>query len=1020
VAGENRSPAAVKRSAFWRRTASILALATVLLLVVVYVARTFVFARLAEIYLLTRGVPSSVTISRIDWNGLDASARLGARRTPDLSIGHLQAVFSGGWIPQLRALTISHATLRLAYDGEKLSFGTLQRLVDSTAVPATHGAPGTEQAPSEHPVRITLQDAKLLAFTPAGVVSAAGSGSFTGGRIDRLSGNIGRASLRDSGFALLLSGGSFSVRSDTSGLAVYTRLSGRGLRYKRLRAGEVQTMVSLHGLALGGGSYLLSSANAVATAQFINGSGFSAARADAHVDLGSWTAIAETTSGPVEAVIELGQLKTKEAAADKIALHLQSQTLKMAGGKFSGPVEATTEIAGGRYRVKAATLLIPTLVSQAKGEVSVGDDYIGSLTASLNADLAMSPADARRLARSLPLAGDDTKVAHATAAALRSGKLQADDIYIGKSSRPLLVSLQAPVTFASRSGARTKISQSGDSLLSVDSDNRMTGGFAAVLSGGGLPRANLDVLQFDAREENDGLALDSTLSLSARANLRTLRDATIVTKGKLNSAHGRIAYVPDGCVRAGFGAYMSRGAATLSDLRAELCAPSHASLLTSTADGWTLDGTWRNFAANVDAANARAVAGSGKIRLTGSDAGLANGFVDAPNLRLSDVKLSKRFAPLIASGRLVLTDGQWRGNIGLVIAKTKRTLATIALHHDMKSASGDATIVSDMALAPDGFQPGELSPLLASLTQAKGNARFRGHLVWTADGMTSGGTLVINDADFAGPLGTVRNAATEIAFTSLTPLATAPAQQLTAAKIEWLMPFSNLVLRFQLDEEAIRLEDFDAAAAGGHVELAPMKIALDPKATIAGSLKLSNVNLSALIAASNLSDKVSLDAPVSGTIPFRYGPKGLRVTDGYFASTAPARLSIRRTVWTGGAPEQQTDAIHDFAYQALENLAIDELDAKLNSLPAGRLGVVFHIKGRNDPAVAKETRISLIDLVQGRAFDKPVPLPKGTPVDLTLDTSLNFDELLDAYRHAFSADLAEAAATSEQDEGMTP
>ena len=44
-----------------------------------------------------------------------------------------------------------------------------------------------------------------------------------------------------------------------------------------------------------------------------------------------------------------------------------------------------------------------------------------------------------------------------------------------------------------------------------------------------------------------------------------------------------------------------------------------------------------------------------------------------------------------------------------------------------------------------------------------------------------------------------------------------------------------------------------------------------------------------------------------------------------------------------------------------------------------------------------ETRVSVLDLLRGRAFDKPLPLPKGTPIDLTLDTSLNLDELLASY-----------------------
>jgi hypothetical protein len=37
-------------------------------------------------------------------------------------------------------------------------------------------------------------------------------------------------------------------------------------------------------------------------------------------------------------------------------------------------------------------------------------------------------------------------------------------------------------------------------------------------------------------------------------------------------------------------------------------------------------------------------------------------------------------------------------------------------------------------------------------------------------------------------------------------------------------------------------------------------------------------------------------------------------------------------------------------------------------------------------------------LIRGRAFNKPIPLPKGTPIELTLDTSLNFDELMRAYQ----------------------
>jgi hypothetical protein len=90
--------------------------------------------------------------------------------------------------------------------------------------------------------------------------------------------------------------------------------------------------------------------------------------------------------------------------------------------------------------------------------------------------------------------------------------------------------------------------------------------------------------------------------------------------------------------------------------------------------------------------------------------------------------------------------------------------------------------------------------------------------------------------------------------------------------------------------------------------------------------------------------------------------------------------------------------MQDFAYQAMENLAFDRLQGKINSLPGGRLGLVLHIEGRNDPPKQEEARVGLFALLRGEAFKQPVPLPKGTPIDLTLDTSLNFDELLRAYQ----------------------
>jgi hypothetical protein len=95
--------------------------------------------------------------------------------------------------------------------------------------------------------------------------------------------------------------------------------------------------------------------------------------------------------------------------------------------------------------------------------------------------------------------------------------------------------------------------------------------------------------------------------------------------------------------------------------------------------------------------------------------------------------------------------------------------------------------------------------------------------------------------------------------------------------------------------------------------------------------------------------------------------------------------------------EPEPFTVMDFAYQAMEDLAFDQLSAEVNSLPAGRLGVLFKIRGEHSPPKKQVIRLPLIDVIRRRFGDRQLPLPSGTKVDLTLDTTLNLDQLLQDY-----------------------
>jgi hypothetical protein len=81
----------------------------------------------------------------------------------------------------------------------------------------------------------------------------------------------------------------------------------------------------------------------------------------------------------------------------------------------------------------------------------------------------------------------------------------------------------------------------------------------------------------------------------------------------------------------------------------------------------------------------------------------------------------------------------------------------------------------------------------------------------------------------------------------------------------------------------------------------------------------------------------------------------------------------------------------------MENLAFSALSAGVDSRDDGRLAVLFHIVGKHDPPQHQEIRLSLVDLLQKKFLGRKLPLPSGTGVDLTLDTTLNLDDLLGDY-----------------------
>ncbi|MCR5874251.1 YdbH domain-containing protein [Phenylobacterium sp. J426] len=523
--------------------------------------------------------------------------------------------------------------------------------------------------------------------------------------------------------------------------------------------------------------------------------------------------------------------------------------------------------------------------------------------------------------------------------------------------------------------------------------------------GGGLPE--IDATAQDVRladgEASAGLNLKATLSLGP------LERARLDAGGRLRLAGGAVTLVATRCAPLAIDR-LEFGENDVEAVSGRLC-PGAEPMFRMAGGDWRIAG--RAEAASADApflqAGARDAFGPVALELKG---GRLDADARIDRARLVDLAPEPRFHPLALTGIARARRDAWTAELD--IAAGRHPVAHAGLVHDGPTGQGRVDIDTGvLTFADGGLQPAQISPLAAALgPPATGQARFEGGFAWNPVAGISAGTLTVPRLDFVSPAGPITNLSGTLVFTSLAPLVAAPGQVVSVERLDAIVPVTGLKAEVGLKDDVLTITGGEAAVGGGRVRLERLELPLDPAATRKGLLAFEGVQLHDLIEASPFGDRVEFDAVVSGRIPFETVGQRVRITGGELEAIKPGRLSIQREALSGvqtdpqqvladGQPvpdqAQANAAVTDFAYQAMENLAFNQLALSLNSREDGRMSALFHIVGRHDPPKKQEIRLGLMELLQRRFLDKPLPLPSGTGVNLTLDTTLNLDDLLADY-----------------------
>jgi hypothetical protein len=518
------------------------------------------------------------------------------------------------------------------------------------------------------------------------------------------------------------------------------------------------------------------------------------------------------------------------------------------------------------------------------------------------------------------------------------------------------------------------------------------GGYRLTLAGGALPDATADIRQvaFTSKGATAQVSADAAFSLGILEEMKVKGDGRMVVEGFTQR------FFASRCADVAIKRVVL-GDNDAQNFTGQLC-PDGKPMITAAPNRWTIEGKLDKARASVPFLQAGVSEGSGAMRLDGRGLKQTAAFV-IDEAKVTDLAKPLRFNPMMASGRADTTNETATAVFDIRPPKAKDPVAHADLRQNLIGMAGGLTIsVPNLTFVPGGLQPTDLSPLTAALGEpVSGSATFAGRMDWQGDKTTSSGRLVARNLNFKSALGPVTGASMTMAFSSLAPALVGESEgPITAVNVAGPNGLTDLSAKARIDEQKITVSEGQATVGGGKVTIEATQQLMGDQ-TVKGTIRAEKVQLHDLVEASPFSDKLDLTAQVNGRIPFEMTDGKLRIRRGNIRATGPGRLSVNRTTFNpGGAksgPATQ-DNLATFGYQALEDLAFELMDATIQSDPDGRLHTVFHIAGRHAPPAKKELRLTWQDLLSKDVLNRPMPLPSDTVVNLTLDTTLNLDDLI--------------------------
>jgi translocation and assembly module TamB len=337
---------------------------------------------------------------------------------------------------------------------------------------------------------------------------------------------------------------------------------------------------------------------------------------------------------------------------------------------------------------------------------------------------------------------------------------------------------------------------------------------------------------------------------------------------------------------------------------------------------------------------------------------IAGNFALDGGLRVSDAAQVDRFKPLTSPDAMVTLEGGVINALAdLYEPTTGIKVAGIDVRHVLKSGSGRALIAVDDLAFNDKLQPEMITPLTLGVIQnAKGSVYGDGKIVWdnSNNGIVSTGIFGTKGLDFAAAFGPVRGLQTEMAFTDLLGLETAPTQIARIASINPGVAALDGLVRYRLlAGQKVQIEGGSFPFAGGELIIRPtiwdMGVA-KPRELV---LEVKDVEVAKFIEQFDFGN-LSATGVFNGKLPMIFDADGGKIIGGeLIAKSGGGNIS-----YIGELSYKDLSPYANFAFDALRSIDYTGLRIGMNGNLGGEIITDISFEGIKQGKGAKQNFIT--------------------------------------------------------------